>query len=96
MAKTSQGWTRWRQRPCSLRPGDPLAKFRAEITLPVDAKGLLESNSYGRSKVRIKTGKSSTTINVESEDISAFKAALNSTLRDIVVVGSVSKAAERK
>jgi tRNA threonylcarbamoyladenosine modification (KEOPS) complex Pcc1 subunit len=71
-----------------------VARFTAEITLPIVAKGLLESEYAGRSRVKITTTKSSTTVRIESDGLSSLKAALNSALRDLTVVEAASKAAK--
>lgn len=68
--------------------------FTAEITLPVDAKGLLTPDHGGRSKVKITAKGQSTIVKVESEDISSFRAAINSALRDLTVIESTSKATQ--
>jgi tRNA threonylcarbamoyladenosine modification (KEOPS) complex Pcc1 subunit len=68
-------------------------KFSSVITLPVSAKGILKSEKRGRSATTISVVGAKTTIKIVADDMSSFRATVNSVLRDLTVVESVSKAA---
>ena len=67
------------------------SRFSAVLTLPVEAKGLLKTGKVGRSAIRVRSAGQATTINIEAEDMPSFRAAVNSTVRDMTVIGSVSQ-----
>jgi tRNA threonylcarbamoyladenosine modification (KEOPS) complex Pcc1 subunit len=66
------------------------------MTLPIGSKGLLNSEKRGRSRTRISQQARSTSVRIEAPDMPSFKATVNSVLRDLTVVGSVAKAADRQ
>lgn len=67
-------------------------KFTAVITLPVSAKGILKEEKIGRGTTEIKTSGTSTTVRIMAADMASFRASVNSVLRDLTVIESVSKA----
>jgi tRNA threonylcarbamoyladenosine modification (KEOPS) complex Pcc1 subunit len=70
------------------------ARFSAIITLPVNVKGLVKSGKRGRGATKISSSSTATTLKIGAADIASFKATLNSALRDITVVESVSRIPE--
>jgi tRNA threonylcarbamoyladenosine modification (KEOPS) complex Pcc1 subunit len=70
-------------------------KFSSVITLPVSAKGLLKSERKGRSATKITEIGGKTTVRIVAADMSSFRATVNSVLRDLAVVESVSKVAQK-
>ena len=69
--------------------------YAAVIKTDLDLSNLAGGRKTGRSRVAIKHSGRERCITVTSTDLSSFKASLNSILRDLTVIESVSKASKR-
>ncbi len=68
-------------------------KFSAVMSLPISAKGLVKSESRGRSSAKISASGQSTDVKIEAEDMVSFRATVNSVLRDLNTIDAVSRSA---
>ena len=66
-------------------------KFSAVITLPITSKGLVTSGKIGRGNTKITASESRTKVEIEAGDMASFRAAINSAIRDLTIVDSISK-----
>lgn len=77
-----------------------MKRYTAKIVVPKSAKidyqkALGEAKEHQRSGIKIEETESELTINVETDDITAMRASLNTLIRDIQVIEKASDATGR-
>jgi hypothetical protein len=68
--------------------------FSARISVPVRAGGALHDEKDRRGAISVRQGRDRTLFEVEAGDMASFRALVNSLLRDLSVIDSVSKLAK--